>query len=292
MLMVILETPVIAFILICLAALVLAELLIRWTGIKSFALFTTDDRCHYRMKASQRGNFLNRYQWAYDERGMRTKNHVSTLSGAVILLGDSVVDGGNYLTQSETLAERLQGAIGRTVYPIACHGWSIENELAALTSMPSWQDAEKLILVLNCGDFDYTNEGSSHWSFPRRLPLWLFPWFVCRQLYRRYPAWWPPERPAPTAEGIKRLRNQNLTRFKDVVEQFRGTVTILRFPFKGENTATETYFEDLAAVAKSKVSLIDITDSPMWTEDCYLDKIHPNSKGVDVLSTYIEEKLF
>jgi hypothetical protein len=109
------------------------------------------------MKASQRGHFLNRYQWAYDERGMRTKNYVSTLSGAVILLGDSVVDGGNYLTQSETLAERLQGAIGRTVYPIACHGWSIENELAALTSMPSWQNAEKLDPRAHRGDFDYTN---------------------------------------------------------------------------------------------------------------------------------------
>jgi hypothetical protein len=284
--------PVIAFIVICLAALVMAELLIRWLGITSFALYTRDDQCHYRMKASQRGHFLNRYQWSYDERGMRTKNYVSTLSGAVILLGDSVVDGGSYVTQSETLAERLQEAIGRTVYPIACHGWSIENELSALTSMPGWQNAEKLILVLNRGDFNYTNEGASEWSFPSRLPLWSLPWLVCRQLYRRYPAWWPPERPAPTAEGVKRLRDQNLTRFKEVVEQFRGTVTILRFPLKGENTATETYFEALADVAKSKVSLIDVTESPLWTDDCYQDNIHPNSKGVDVLATYIEEKLF
>ena len=290
--MVILGATVIGFILICLAALVLCELLIRWKGINSFALYARDDRCHYRMKASQRGCFLNRYQWVYDERGMRSRNHVPTLAGAVILLGDSVVDGGNYLTQSETLAERLQEAIGRTVYPIACHGWSIGNELAALTSMPGWQDAEKLILVLNTGDFDYTNEGSSRWSFPTRLPLCLLPWLVCRQLYRRYPAWWSPERPAPTAMEIKRLRNQNLARFKDVVENFRGTVTILRFPKKGENAATETYFEDLTAVAKSKVSLIDITDSPMWTADCYLDNIHPNPKGADVLSTYISERVF
>jgi hypothetical protein len=285
-------TPVIALILICFAALVMVELLIRLLGITSFALFAKDDRCHYRMKAAQRGRFLNRYQWSYDERGMRTKNHVSTLSGAVILLGDSVVDGGNYLTQSDTLAERLQGAIGKTVYPIACNGWSIGNELAALTSMPSWQDADKLIVVLNTGDFNYTNEGSSPWSFPSRLPLWLLPWLICRQLYRRYPAWWPPERPAPTAEAVRRLRDQNLTRFKDVVEQFRGTVSILRFPLKGEDPAKETYFETLAAVAKSKVSLIDIIDSPLWTDDCYRDNIHPNSTGVDVLSRCIQEKLF
>src|SRR3974390_1342025 len=127
-----------------LVVFVVVDLVLRRKGLGQFPLFAFDANCLYRMKPSPRGCFLNRYNWAYDANGMRHDGKLADFADATLLLGDSVVDGGAYLSQAQTMAARGSTACGETVYPIACTGWTLANALNALESIPGWQRAKRL----------------------------------------------------------------------------------------------------------------------------------------------------
>lgn len=269
----------------------IAEIYLRWSGFGRFPLYVVDARCGYRMKSGQRGVFRNRTAWAYDDRGMRFDGQLATLAGANVLVGDSVVDGGLQYPQDETLAARLQAALGEVVYPVACPGWALANELGALTSIEGWQHAKRLVLVLNTGDFDEVGIADSELSFPTRYPWWLLMWLVRRQLYRNRPRWWPGKGRPITLEVSPGLRADNLARFREVVDHFRGQIIIVRYPRRNENPSTDPFFASLRA-CDANIRMVDVNEAAEWSEQCYIDHIHPNAMGVAILFDHILEGAF
>lgn len=272
--------------------LALAEVAIRVSGISNFPLFAKDAQ-GYRMKARQSGRFRRRHRWRYDAWGMRDDRDLSSLSGHVVIIGDSVVDGGSQIDQDETLLARLRGLIDQPVYAVSCHGWSLGNELAVLQSLPDWNKASRLIFVLNTGDFDTIETAPTQFSFPTRYPMLFLPWLIGRRLYRdprfgRFMGWREPLRFNPE------VREQVLGAFNAMLERYQGDVLLVRYPQRNEDPAREPYFTALAeaCVPRHGGRLIDVVADPRWAPDCYLDTIHPNSHGVRVLADVIAKGAF
>ncbi|MCW1383259.1 hypothetical protein OLX02_10535 [Novosphingobium sp. KCTC 2891] len=266
------------------------DIALRRAGVGDFPLFARDPRSVYRMGSSQKGRFRNRYGWSYNRLGMRMEADIGSLAGGTILLGDSIVDGGFKLDQSQTLAVQVAASTGECVYPVASHGWALTNELEALAQMPDWQKARRLVWLANSGDFDTIGEGENELSFPTRNPLWLTLWLVRRQLYRKNPRWWPGYRPKPEKRRKPELRAATLARFKTMADQFEGMIVIVRYPMRNEDTSAEPFWQQLAEI-RPGIHLIDLGECPQWGAHCYGDFIHPNAHGVTVLSAFLAQAI-
>ena len=103
----------------------------------------------------------------------------------MLLVGDSLVYGGNQYHPTERLGPTLQALIqtrtaGTQVWPISAGSWSLRNELTWLRQNPQVLDQmHRIIIVLNSGDFDTTT--ASSWSceltHPRSRPL-VATWYL------------------------------------------------------------------------------------------------------------------
>lgn len=258
-----------------------AELWLRRAGFCDFPLFRREEPGVYRAVPSQRGRFLGRHEWSYDARGMRHAGE-SDLAGVTLLVGDSVVDGGNRIGQAETLPARLAAELGEPVYPVACRGWALANELAALEAMPRWAEAKRLILVVNSGDFETLGEMRDRFMFPTRRPLLALPWLAARQLGRKLTG-------GPEDRRLPDVHARNLETFRALAARFAGPITLVRYPMKGEDAAANPRFAELHAAAPGS-TLLDLADDPEWGDGCYLDHIHPSAKGLVVLARFIGQK--
>jgi hypothetical protein len=274
--------------LFALAAVLLAELAIRFCGVSGFPLFRKDAQ-GYRMMPLQQGKFLRKFNWRYDRFGMRDDRELDSLAGYILIVGDSVVEGGNRVDQDDTLIAQLRCLTDQSLYAAACHGWSLGNELAVLQSLPGWEQARRLVFVLNTGDFDTIEPAPTQLSFPTRYPALFSLWLLGRKLYRdprfgQLVGWRPPQR------FNSALREQVLADFAQVLARFEGDVVVLRYPQRGEDPGSEPYYGQLIAAAGShRTRLLDLAGRADWGDACYLDHIHPNPRGIKVLAQCIAE---
>jgi len=265
---------------LALVALMAGEWLARRRGMLDFPLYVADPHAGYRMRAQQRGQFLCRLAWAYDTNGMRAAT-TPEMADATLLVGDSVVDGGNWIGQEQTLAARIAALTGEQVYPVACRGWALANELAALEQLDDWRRARRLVMVLNPSDFDTIGVMDDPFAFPTSRPRWALPYLVSKRLGHRGTG----ARPSPN------LRETNLVRFRTLVESYSGSIAIVRYPLKGEAASPDPFYRQLVT-ARAGIALVDLMASSEWGPHCYVDHIHPNGQGVEIMARIIAQEAF
>ena len=276
-------------VLVGIAAFLVFEWGLRLAGLADYPLYKHVQPEFYRSASSQKGRFRNRFTWQYDHLGMRSSAELESIAGATILVGDSVVDGGMNLDQSETLTSRVRALTGRTVYPVACHGWSLANEMLALQAMPEWESAEALVWLINPGDLDNITRGDDQFSFPTVRPRLLLPWIFARTVKRH--ASYRPLASNPLRDQInKEFRSKLKSNFVELANQFLGKIVIIEYPMAIEIIPEESFCQNLAALVEG-ATLIRLQELPSWTVDCYFDHIHPNSLGLSLLSEIIQGAL-
>lgn len=284
-------TAVLAAAALLVAALLALELLLRGLGFASFPLFERAGHGRYRMRPDQAGLFRRRAAWRYDANGMRNDRIPADFAETTLLIGDSVVDGGNRIDQSETLATVAARLSGDSYYCVACHGWALANGLAELRALPGWTGARRLVFVLNTGDLDSVADMWNEFSFPSRRPIWLTLWLVRRQLFRRVPLYrklWAtlhasPEPPVGRAADV---RARNLADFRQLLTEYDGPIFLVRYAMRGEDARAERYFEQLASL-DPRVRILEAAEATGWSDDCYIDHIHPNARGLAVLAPHV-----
>ncbi|MCH7627831.1 SGNH/GDSL hydrolase family protein [Novosphingobium percolationis] len=268
------------------------DIALRVMGLGGFPLYARDPASTYRMASDQQGRFRRRARWRFDRFGIRTDDSAASLAGRIVLLGDSVVEGGIHLDQDDTLAAIVARDSGWAVSAVACHGWALSNELGALTTLPGWEQAAALVWVVNTGDFDTVGRGESELSFPTRRPLWLALWLARRHIYRARPRWWPfrshfltpgPHRPE--------MRGEALARFAGIAPRIAGPIVIVGHARRDESImdgdiAGEPFFRELAAVRPGS-AYVSPAALPGWDRDCYIDDIHPNARGARLIADAI-----
>ena len=269
------------------------ELTLRGMGLASFPLFEATPHGSYRTRAFQAGLFRRSKAWRYDANGQRNDAVPASFAGTTLLVGDSIVDGGVRVDQSQTLAAVAMRLSGEGFYCVGCHGWSLANSVPALRALPGWTDARRLVFVLNTGDFDDVGFMANELSFPTRRPAWLTLWLVQRQLLRRVEDYVRlPGRDKAYADYVagRDWREVTLSRFEELLAEFGGPVYLVRYPKRGEDARGEPFFEQLAAL-DPRVRLIDAADAQGWSTQCYADRLHPNVRGIEVLADHLCREL-
>jgi hypothetical protein len=105
--------------------------------------------------ASQSGSFLNN-TWHINEMQMISRKECTSRGDEVLVVGDSIVFGGNALDQSERVGEQLDALFEtRNVYAIADGSWTFKNSVNYLASRKDdLLQLQDIVFVLNSRDFE------------------------------------------------------------------------------------------------------------------------------------------
>src|SRR5579864_1123682 len=124
--------------LLCLFFLV-SEFAVRASGLTDFPLYNVDSEIGYLPAPNQQGSFLHKHSWAYNDRSMGVASAWNPAGHTnILLIGNSIVSGGNPFDQKEKLGPLIQETIGDTyaLWPISAGGWTNINEIVYLNRNP------------------------------------------------------------------------------------------------------------------------------------------------------------
>src|SRR6476620_6499984 len=133
------KTVVARLVFFTVSLLAAAELISRLSGIVDVPTYSVDDEIGYIPAPNQSGRFLNRNAWVFNDRSMGTgKNWDPTKRQNLLLIGNSIVIGGNPLDQKERLGTLIEKNLNGKydVWPVAAGGWSNVNETVYLNRNP------------------------------------------------------------------------------------------------------------------------------------------------------------
>jgi len=271
-------------------SLALIEIAIRISGIIDFPLYDADNHIGYIPKPNQSGSFLRTHDWQFNSLSMGASEFKpSDTVVDTLLIGDSVVLGGNPYKQSDRLGPQLQKIRGGNVWPISAGSWGLRNELIYLNLHPAVVAAvDELIFVLNSGDFAEASSWACEETHPRSYPIYATAYIVKKYLYNWSPCGaTPPELKVPDGDWKKELSqflHSDLVRKKKVV--------VFLYPDKQEFENSALSGERLGAhvselVAAGVKNIHNIQNDSRWDIPFYRDSIHPNTKGTQILASII-----
>jgi hypothetical protein len=282
-----------------LAALVITELTVRASGLIDFPVYSVDNEIGYIPEPNQAGTFLHRNSWVFNDRNMGTAEHWNPSARTnVLLIGNSIVMGGNPYDQKDKLGPLLQSDIGQgvNVWPIAAGGWTNLNEIAYLDRNPDVASSSGFFIwEYMFGGLSYRSVWPGDYVFPKSKPLWAS-WYVLRRYLLSY--FLPPATEAPL---ISTANPTNLASFKAAVAKLRhssaskGGGLIFLYPVrsqylqaaKGEEWLPERA-ELFQIAAENGLQIIDIAIAPEWNETLYRnDGMHPSVQGNAVLAAIL-----
>lgn len=275
-------------------ALVGVELAARLSGATDFPIYQVDTDIGYIPAKNQSGRFLNKNQWVFNEFHMGAGRFAPGPGMDTLLVGDSIVLGGNPLPQDSRLGPLLSKKIAGRVWPISAGSWSIANELRYLSSHPEvLAGIDQIIFVLNGGDLV---DDLSHWrcdrNHPRHAP-WSAAWYLVDKNILRLedcetpnPAYTPP-----------RLNWQVELHSLLARAEMRGkSVYAVLYPDRSEasNVESARAFEHRMTQQLApfpSLRLISVGRDSRWREVFYRDSIHPTEAGNAMLANIVGDGL-
>lgn len=273
-------------------ALLVTEVALHATGAVSFPLYHADSEVGYIPKANQSGTFLMYSDYEFNDRHMTGGPVVDTPLRKVLVIGDSVVYGGNEYRQADRVGPALQQLMPQArVWTLAAGGWAIRNQLAWLNGN---QDVvarmSDVVLVIN--NTDFLTEAIS-WGceikHPTKRPLFATAYYV-RKLAKldncndvradmRVP---DGEWQEPLRQWIAKTQDQG------VRVHFVLYPNVADFQTKRANATSGTLTQ---LQETHPVHAVEVSKWPQWNSGLYRDDIHPNAEGNRVLAEVIRHTL-
>lgn len=271
--------------LLCL--LVGAELGARALRVDDVPLYGANNRIGYFPAPDQAGAFLWTHRWAFNALSMGTAAPFRpNLPGSVLLIGDSIVLGGNPFRMEQRLGPQLAAVTGRPVWPVAAGSWALQNELQYLLDHPQvLRGVNQVVLVSNSGDFDQPSSWANELTHPRQRH-----WWVTWQLFRKYV--WPPAPPAVPPAMLVRRRALAPLLHQALALSHRPWIVML-YPLQGElHDPAPCGLTPPAVLAEARVRLYCVKRSGVWRDGLYRgDGVHPTPDGTHLLALLIRAAL-
>jgi hypothetical protein len=265
-------------------ALLSAEIVARLSGIGDFPLYIQDAEIGYMVAPNQSGAFLRKNDWMFNEYSMATGAYLPGKKDNTLLIGDSIVQGGNPLSQRDKLGPQLEMLLGYPVWPVGAGGWALLNELAYLRRYrPVLSTMNRVVFVINSDDFGEPAFWTSDTALPRERP-----WSVALYAMRRY-ILSPAYVQAPSSGRDWRIELSNF------FEGYSGQVLMFLYPTRAEledpalrKTRLDKHGDEAIALLKNKrMTVVSIANDPLWTSGLYRDDIHPTAVGNSALARII-----
>lgn len=289
-----------------LACVILLELGARQVlGLGDPPLYDIDPEIEYIYKPNKTyhrfGNLIS-----YNEVSMRAA-HVPDRANRnierLLVMGDSVVNGGAIIDQSQLASERLSKRIGTPnwVGNISAGSWGPANLLAYVKRF-GWFDADIAILVISTHDLTDlpTYQKSYGINHPTTAPLSALVEGFTRYGSRYIPGLkelaGPAKAKPPTIGTNEKTMRAGRKALQELLAAMKNNVKrtiIIVHPTTVElgRPLSAKRQNLLAVVAGANVEYLDLLKVGSWTKSLYLDNIHLNAKGQEKLSEIMLMKL-
>jgi hypothetical protein len=158
--------------------LVGAEITLRIAGLGSFPVYdVTDKGVLYIPSANQSGIFMNKNHWAFNDRHMNTAaDWDPNKHPDVLLIGNSIVLGGNPYDQNDRLGASLERDLhgAYTVWTVATGGWTSVNEMAYFDANSDILKRNDVVVIQYMeGNLSRAAQWPGQTSFPDHKPSLL-----------------------------------------------------------------------------------------------------------------------
>jgi hypothetical protein len=271
-------------------AFLILEIGTRLTRISDFPIYDANNEIGYIPKASQHGKFLWTHDWIFNEYHMGADTFKPSNAEDILLIGDSIVLGGNPLKESERLGPTLQRKINRAVWPISAGSWGMRNELIYLKSNPDVvKNIDTFIFVWNSGDFDQASSWSCEITHPKHPPISAFLYALQKYVYSFQKCNGEIKPDYLVASGDW---HEELKAFINSAEMKNKKVVAYLYPDinerKDANLVEEKLDSHINEIQQAGIKdVISIGHDPRWGLSNYRDGIHPSGQGNKVLADII-----
>jgi len=289
----------------------LAEATCRWVlGLGTPPLYETDPAFEYRLQPNQDlyrfGNHVLVNRW-----GMRAADFGATKSSTdevrVMLVGDSVINGGSQIDQQDLAATRLQRALGEDLRrPVivgnaSAGSWGPGNWLAYAQRF-GFFEADVVALVLGSGDAadnpSFAPLGANH---PTQAPRLALSEAIHRYLPRYLPLGWANAEEAssaPTNDDTEAELARGLADLQAFLESARANgraVVVLHHPDRQEYESGQYLpgFEALTSLMQ-RLNVPFVPLRPHYLAaggQLYRDGIHTNAHGQHLIASALQEAI-
>jgi hypothetical protein len=250
-----------------------AEVGLRLTGVADVPLYRPDPHYGYIPAASQSGAWRNRMRWAYNSLSMGVAEPFRP--GGVLLIGDSIVNGGNQADQSQRLGPQLEGMIGKDVWPVSAKSWALLNELAWMRDNPRVvRDVERIVIVLNPEDFEEPSVWTPDPNRPEHKPVSQVFFLLDRLVLA-------PMRGEPVKPKSGRDWKAEFAAFR---RETNKPVLVVLYSGRGPD-AIERAAPDLGP------DVLIVKQDPRWKGETFSDYLHIQPGGNALLARLIAERL-
>jgi hypothetical protein len=269
-------------------AVLFAEMLVRGLGLIDFPVYEANPQLGYIQAGSHNGSFLNRNRWEFNSLRMSAPEFTPNPALDMLLLGDSVVLGGNAYQQQDRLGPALQAsaqhyARGGVVWPVAAGSWALRNELAWLRENPQVPaQVDRVIFVVNTGDFGEASSWSCEATHPRKRPAVAL-WYLFNKYVYAFEACGdvPPGLQVPPGDLAAELRS--------FLAVYGDKSLFVLYPNRAEAEnpalARANFAAGLALLTSSGAQkIVPLAGNERWRTDFYKDDIHPTPEGNRVLA--------
>jgi hypothetical protein len=271
-------------------AFLILEIGARLTRITDFPIYEANNKIGYIPKASQQGKFLWSHNWTFNEYHMGADTFNPSNAEDILLIGDSIVLGGNPLKESERLGPTLQRKINRAVWPISAGSWSMRNQLIYLNGHPDVvKKIDTFIFVWNSGDFDQASSWSCEITHPKQPPISAFLYAFQKYVYsfKKCNGEIKPEYLVASGDWHNELKgfiNSAAMKNKKVVAYLYPDINELKDSYLMKQMLDSHIDEVHEAGIKNVIS---VGYDPRWGLSNYRDGIHPSGVGNRMLADII-----
>lgn len=267
------------------------EIAARAAGAVDFPVYEANNEIGYIPKASQSGSFLRKNDWYFNAKSMGASEFSPSAGTDLLLIGDSIVYGGNPYRREDRLGPQLQKAAGIAVWPISAGSWALRNELAYLRSNPDVvAQVDRFVFVLNAGDFNQASSWSCEATHPRSRPVWAGLYLFQKYVWDWHPCGAVPENlKVPDGDWKRELKA-----FLASPGVQGKPIDFFLYPalpeMSGQGSPSErveNHAQAVREVAGDAVSLFSVGRDPRWSTKYYRDGIHATPEGNAVLAGII-----
>lgn len=280
------------------ALLALTEVAVRRAGLVDFPVYERSQTFGYAPRSAQAGAFLGRNHWVFNDRGLGVERPWRPDERPnILLIGNSIVLGGNLYDQKDKLAPQLQSHLGNgcTVWPAAAGGWTTINEMRFLQNNPDLIAAtDFFVWEYMPGQMERVNPWTRDVTHPTERPVWATGYLLRKAIQERFGS--PPPVAPPTVDQVAKhyVEFDGLVARLAAASQRSPPGIIFLYPDRNQLANARRGVEwvpDRARVeslaAAHQIKLVDIARFPQWTDALYKDGVHPTAEGNAVLAAIL-----
>ncbi|KST65470.1 SGNH/GDSL hydrolase family protein [Mastigocoleus testarum] len=283
-------------------------------GFGNPLIYIGDTRIGYLLAPNQKTRrFGNRIEInQYSMRGGSIDKKPPPLTLRLLLLGDSIANGGWWTDRENTISSLMVGSLKKKeitdykhfeVLNASANSWGPRNELAYLQTFGNF-NAQAVILLINTDDLFATAPTSlpvgRNRNYPDKKPLLAITEIINRYLVQQKPI---PELQAIQQEGGDRVgvNLEAISKVKQITDNSQINFLLLMTPLLRELgepgprdyeiKARDHLTEFTKAQNIQYIDFLPIFNSIVDAKSLYHDHIHLNLQGNKVISRIIEEKI-